>query len=203
VTAHPSDRTLTSRAPQLICGGSARMWVWLPRTPSGHATCPYSCTRARRAFGCREPGCVMWPALNYFAQLRRNSRSAALLGVTWPSLAAFLVPSPSPSPSARWCPVRGCAGRAAQRTARRPRRRPPDRVRRGCPDRGAGDADVDAGEDRVEGGGECAVAVADQELEQLWLKEGTRPWTRVRGWTNFSGCRRVSRCSPVAVTPVG
>jgi hypothetical protein len=193
VTAHPSDRTLTSRAPQLICGGSARMWVWLPRTPSGHATCPYSCTRARRAFGCREPGCVMWPALNYFAQLRRNSRSAAL-GVTWPSLAAFLVPSPSPSPSPLGAMVPGARVRWSRGPAHCTASAPPSPRSRspGCPDRGAGDADVDGGEDRVEGGGECAVAVGDQELEQLWLKEGTRPWTGVRAWTSW-GCRRVSR----------
>ena len=38
-----------------------------------------------------------------------------------------------------------------------------DRVRPGCPDRGADDPDVDTGEDRVERGGEFAVPVADQE----------------------------------------
>src|SRR5687768_17544500 len=40
-----------------------------------------------------------------------------------------------------------------------------DCVRAGCPDRGADDADVGAGEDRVERGGELAVPVADQEPE--------------------------------------
>ncbi len=40
-----------------------------------------------------------------------------------------------------------------------------DRVRPGRPDRGADDLDVGAGEDGVEGGGELAVAVADQEPE--------------------------------------
>ena len=38
-----------------------------------------------------------------------------------------------------------------------------DRVRPGCPDRGADDADVGTGEDGVKGGGELAVPVADQE----------------------------------------
>jgi hypothetical protein len=38
-------------------------------------------------------------------------------------------------------------------------------VRARCPDRGADDADVGAGEYRVEGGGELAVPVADQEAE--------------------------------------
>jgi hypothetical protein len=40
-----------------------------------------------------------------------------------------------------------------------------DRVRSRCPDRGANDADVSACEYRIEGGGELAVAVADQELK--------------------------------------
>ena len=40
-----------------------------------------------------------------------------------------------------------------------------DRVRPGCPDRGADDADVGGGEDGVEGCGELAVSVADQESE--------------------------------------
>ena len=40
-----------------------------------------------------------------------------------------------------------------------------DGVRSRCPDRGAEDADVGAGEHRVEGGGELAVPIADQELE--------------------------------------
>jgi hypothetical protein len=35
-----------------------------------------------------------------------------------------------------------------------------DRVRAGCPDRGTNDADVGAGEDGVERGGELAVPVA-------------------------------------------
>jgi hypothetical protein len=34
-------------------------------------------------------------------------------------------------------------------------------------ERGSGDADVGAGEDRVEGGGELAVPVADQEPELI------------------------------------
>ena len=38
-----------------------------------------------------------------------------------------------------------------------------DRVRPGCPDRGADDPDVGVGEHGVEGGGERAVSVADQE----------------------------------------
>jgi hypothetical protein len=38
-------------------------------------------------------------------------------------------------------------------------------VRARCADRGADDADVGAGEDRVEGGDELAVPVADQETE--------------------------------------
>jgi hypothetical protein len=38
-----------------------------------------------------------------------------------------------------------------------------DRVGPGCPYRAAEDADVGADEDRVEGGGELAVSVADQE----------------------------------------
>jgi hypothetical protein len=42
-----------------------------------------------------------------------------------------------------------------------------DRVRARCPHRGADDADVDAGEDGVEGSGELAVPVADQEPELL------------------------------------
>ena len=42
-----------------------------------------------------------------------------------------------------------------------------DRVRSRCSDRGADDADVGAGEHRVEGGGELAVAVADQEPEPV------------------------------------
>ena len=52
-----------------------------------------------------------------------------------------------------------------------------DRVRPGCPDRGADDADVVAGEHGVERGGELAVPVADQEPEPTgavsdltWLK---------------------------------
>jgi hypothetical protein len=36
-----------------------------------------------------------------------------------------------------------------------------DRVRAGCPDRGADDRHVGAGKDRVERGGELAVPVAD------------------------------------------
>ena len=40
-----------------------------------------------------------------------------------------------------------------------------DRVRSRCPHWGADDADVRAGEDRVEGGGELAVPVADQKPE--------------------------------------
>jgi len=42
-----------------------------------------------------------------------------------------------------------------------------DRVRPWCPYRGADDPDVGTGEDRVEGGGELAVPVADQELESV------------------------------------
>ena len=42
-----------------------------------------------------------------------------------------------------------------------------DRVRPGCPDRGADDPDVGAGEDGVERGGELAVPVADQEPEPV------------------------------------
>jgi hypothetical protein len=40
-------------------------------------------------------------------------------------------------------------------------------VRPWRPNWGADDADVGRGEDRVEGGGEFAVPVADQELERL------------------------------------
>ena len=40
-----------------------------------------------------------------------------------------------------------------------------DCVRPRCPDRGADDLDVGAGEHGVEGGGELAVSVADQEPE--------------------------------------
>jgi hypothetical protein len=40
-----------------------------------------------------------------------------------------------------------------------------DRVRSRCPHWGADDADVRAGEDRVEGGSEHAVPVADQKPE--------------------------------------
>ena len=40
-----------------------------------------------------------------------------------------------------------------------------DRVRSRCPDRGADGTDVGASEHRVEGGGELAVPVADQELK--------------------------------------
>ena len=36
-----------------------------------------------------------------------------------------------------------------------------------CPDRGADDADIGTGEDRVERGGELAVPVADQEPEPV------------------------------------
>ena len=42
-----------------------------------------------------------------------------------------------------------------------------DRVRPRCPDRGADDPDVGAGEDGVERGGELAVPVADQEPEPV------------------------------------
>src|SRR3954463_15562306 len=42
-----------------------------------------------------------------------------------------------------------------------------DRVRPGRSDRGADDPQVGAGEDGVEGGGELAVSVADQEPELL------------------------------------
>ena len=42
-----------------------------------------------------------------------------------------------------------------------------DRVRPRCSYRGADDADGGAGEDRVEGGGELAVSVADQESEPV------------------------------------
>jgi len=42
-----------------------------------------------------------------------------------------------------------------------------DRVRTGRPDRGADDPDVSACEDRVEGGGELAVPITDQEAELL------------------------------------
>ena len=40
-------------------------------------------------------------------------------------------------------------------------------VRPGCPDRGADDADVGAGEHGVERGGELAVSVADKESEPV------------------------------------
>ena len=40
-----------------------------------------------------------------------------------------------------------------------------DRVRPGCPDRGADDPDVGTNEDGVERGGELGVPVADQEPE--------------------------------------
>jgi hypothetical protein len=42
-----------------------------------------------------------------------------------------------------------------------------DRVRARRPDWGADDADVGAGEDRVEAGGELAVSIADEEPELL------------------------------------
>ena len=42
-----------------------------------------------------------------------------------------------------------------------------DRVRARCPDWGADDADVGAGEHGVEGGGELGIPVADQEPELL------------------------------------
>jgi hypothetical protein len=42
-----------------------------------------------------------------------------------------------------------------------------DRVRPRCPDRGADDPDVGWGEHGVEGGGELAVPVADQEPEPV------------------------------------
>src|SRR4051812_9349111 len=42
-----------------------------------------------------------------------------------------------------------------------------DCVRPGCPDRGANDADVGAGEHGVERGGELAVPVVDQEPEPV------------------------------------
>src|SRR6478735_7998863 len=42
-----------------------------------------------------------------------------------------------------------------------------DGVRAGCPDWGADDAEVGAGEDGVEGGGELAVPVADQEPDPV------------------------------------
>ena len=42
-----------------------------------------------------------------------------------------------------------------------------DGVRPGCPDWGADDADIGAGEDGVEGGGELAVPVTDQESKPL------------------------------------
>jgi hypothetical protein len=42
-----------------------------------------------------------------------------------------------------------------------------DRVRAWCPDRRADDADVGAGEDGVERGGELAVSVADKESEPV------------------------------------
>jgi hypothetical protein len=40
-----------------------------------------------------------------------------------------------------------------------------DRIRPWCPNRRLDDPDVDGGEDRVEGGGELGVAVADEEPE--------------------------------------
>ena len=42
-----------------------------------------------------------------------------------------------------------------------------DRVRPGCPDRGADDLDVGTNEDGVERGGELAVPIADQEPEPV------------------------------------
>jgi hypothetical protein len=42
-----------------------------------------------------------------------------------------------------------------------------DRIRAGCPDRGADDPHVSTGEDGVEGRGELAVPVADQEPEPV------------------------------------
>ena len=42
-----------------------------------------------------------------------------------------------------------------------------DRVRPWCPDWGADDADVGAGEHRVEGGDELGISVADQEPDLL------------------------------------
>ena len=72
----------------------------------------------------------------------------------------------SRSTAARW------RGPVIRRWSRHSRRRVPiealgDRVRPRCPDWGADDADVGAGEHGVEGGGELAVPVADQEPELL------------------------------------
>ena len=69
------------------------------------------------------------------------ARAAELAGVAAPRLSAM------PYPVAAQC-----ANEAFR-----------DRVRSGRPDRGADDADVGAGEHCVEGGGEVAVSVADQE----------------------------------------
>ena len=48
-----------------------------------------------------------------------------------------------------------------------PMKRSAIRIRPGCPDRGVDDADVGAREHGVEGGGELAVPVADQESEPV------------------------------------
>jgi hypothetical protein len=47
-----------------------------------------------------------------------------------------------------------------------------------CPDRGAEDVDVGAGEDRVEGGGEPAIPVTDQERN--WAAYSPRSMSRLR-----------------------
>src|SRR3954463_6189717 len=72
----------------------------------------------------------------------------------------------SRSTMSRW---RGPVIRRWSRHSRRrvPMNRSRDRIRPRCPDRGADDADVRAGEHGVECGGEFAIPVADQEPEPV------------------------------------
>jgi hypothetical protein len=63
-----------------------------------------------------------------------------------------------------------------------------DRVGAGCPHGVAEDADVGAAEDRVEGGGELAVPVADQEPELVG--SSPRSMSRLRAcWVTLWGSR--------------
>ena len=63
-----------------------------------------------------------------------------------------------------------------------------DRVRPRCRHRRVDDGDVDGGEDGVEGWGELAVAVADQERKRRWVSSSAISRLRLLGQP---GCGRV------------
>ena len=133
-------------------------WLWVPRTLSRHATCRYSWmrppSRSRRRWpNGRAGGCAG-------VGLRAGGRDRAI-GADGGRCSARRTRA---ARAARW------RGPVIRRWSRHSRRSVPieafgDRIRSRCPHRCPDDADVGGGEDGVEGGGELAVAVADEEPE--------------------------------------